>query len=244
MKHLCLSIFFYLTLTCAHTQSFNRDSLVQSVEKLTVRDREAVVYDQIINQRNVPDHLLDFKEVSFSAAVSNSDSVKVTLFVSPDYLAVGNASSFIRMPITPDQAFQIAEELNCFLPTPYLVDRIHEAANVKASPIPLTEDRESVQTFAIHNDLIDQQIGVKLELVSGIKKDIVNVRERQDKVSLYGWYRVSGKPIQPLYSGHRADYVDYSHGARLIKKIVLIDGVETSYKSLESIGFLEEVFHF
>jgi hypothetical protein len=39
-----------------------------------------------------------------------------------------------------------------------------------------------------------------------------------------------GKPvsIQPLTTAHLKDYVDYSHGVRLVSKKVLVDGKVTS----------------
>jgi hypothetical protein len=33
-----------------------------------------------------------------------------------------------------------------------------------------------------------------------------------------------GKPVQPVYSGHTALYVDYSHGIRLMNNQVILDG--------------------
>jgi hypothetical protein len=43
-------------------------------------------------------------------------------------------------------------------------------------------------------------------------------------VAIYGWHAVDSKPIQPLNVSHVAWYVDYSHGARLIKRQVIVDG--------------------
>jgi hypothetical protein len=46
------------------------------------------------------------------------------------------------------------------------------------------------------------------------------------KVAIYGWHKPDGKPIQPLYAGHAAYYVDYSHGIRLVSRTVTLDGKE------------------
>jgi len=43
-------------------------------------------------------------------------------------------------------------------------------------------------------------------------------------VAIYGWHRLDGLPIQPLTTVHVNTYVDYSHGARLVSRRVLVDG--------------------
>jgi hypothetical protein len=43
-------------------------------------------------------------------------------------------------------------------------------------------------------------------------------------VAIYGWHYPDGKPIQPLTTVHVAEYVDYSHGVRLVDEHVRIDG--------------------
>jgi hypothetical protein len=63
--------------------------------------------------------------------------------------------------------------------------------------------------------------------VSGIKKDVVlsnRLDERPNRVAIYGWHKLDGKPIQPLNVSHVSWYVDYSHGVRLIKRGIEIDG--------------------
>jgi hypothetical protein len=64
-------------------------------------------------------------------------------------------------------------------------------------------------------------------LVSGIKKDVVITNllsKRPNRVAIYGWHKLDGTPIQPLSTVHHDSYVDYSHGVRLIKRIITIDG--------------------
>lgn len=33
----------------------------------------------------------------------------------------------------------------------------------------------------------------------------------------------NGIPIQPLYNGHEQTYADYSHGIRLVQRVVILD---------------------
>lgn len=64
-------------------------------------------------------------------------------------------------------------------------------------------------------------------MVAGHKKDIVitpKLESAPGKVAINGWHQAGGKPIQPLYLGHTADWVDYSHGARFVDRDVLLDG--------------------
>jgi hypothetical protein len=51
-------------------------------------------------------------------------------------------------------------------------------------------------------------------------------------VASYGWHKLDGKPIQPVYAGHVNWYVDYSHGIRLIAKQVKMDGIWVDYAVL------------
>jgi hypothetical protein len=79
-------------------------------------------------------------------------------------------------------------------------------------------------------------------LISGHKKDVVvsNIY-RPGKVLIFGWYRLAPphpdvfddgqpvqdpdrQPIQPRSNIHGADYVDYSHGIRLIAPTAIVNG--------------------
>ena len=41
---------------------------------------------------------------------------------------------------------------------------------------------------------------------------------------IYGWRQLNGQPIQPLTNVHVDWYVDYSHGVRLVRDEIEIDG--------------------
>jgi hypothetical protein len=110
-----------------------------------------------------------------------------------------------------------------------MVDAIDAQSELRIEPRPMTEEREAVGTFAEHNEIIRKQIGRRPDgqLVTGIKKDIVltpRIFERPQRLAIYGWRQLDGKPIQPLTIVHWDRYVDYSHGARLVRNDVDIDG--------------------
>ena len=128
---------------------------------------------------------------------------------------------------------QIAAAFGCSLPTRKMVDAIYEQAEVKLEPRPLGEPRETVRRFVEHNGMIEQQRAGKPlgALVAGHKKDVVisnRLKEKPGKVAIYGWHKLDGKPIQPLYVGHVDWYVDYSHGIRLVKNECEVDGKKTT----------------
>jgi hypothetical protein len=96
-------------------------------------------------------------------------------------------------------------------------------------PHPLTREREAVATFLEHHEIIEnQRAGKPLGfLITGIKKDIVltpRIFEQPDRLAIYGWRQPGGKPIQPLTIVHWNRYVDYSHGVRLVRNAIEIDG--------------------
>ncbi|HUR54321.1 MAG TPA: hypothetical protein VMZ71_09330 [Gemmataceae bacterium] len=190
---------------------------------LTPAAREEAVATEIL-RGNVPDFLRAFHKVT----ITGKDRTAV-IEVMPDYLAVGSDTDFVRVPMTPQTAARIADAFGCALPTRKVVDEVYRAAGVKLEPKPLTTDRESPATFLHHNMLIEQQRGGKKlgELVAGTKKDVVvsnRLAEKLNRVAMYGWHQLDGKPIQPLAIVHRDSYVDYSHGVRLMKRAVQIDG--------------------
>jgi len=142
---------------------------------------------------------------------------------------VGSDADFVRLPMTPQTAQRIADQLGCLLPTRKMVDAIDAAAELHLAPHPLTEAREAVSTFLEHHQIIERQrAGKPLGLlITGIKKDVVlspRLFERPNRLALYGWRKLDGQPIQPLTTVHWNRYVDYSHGARLVLNQIEVDG--------------------
>jgi len=77
----------------------------------------------------------------------------------------------------------------------------------------------------------------KRGLISGIKKDVVLSNKtieqgKTNRVAIYGWHQLNGKPIQPLYAGHINSYVDYSHGIRLVMDKIKVNGKWMHYTSI------------
>ena len=202
-------------------------------------DREQAIYNEI-SRGNIPGFLRSMKRVKVEWASPSGIKHDCVLKVLPDYLAVGSDSDFVRIPMTPDTAQRIADLTNTLLPSVKMVDAIYMNARVKLEPQPLPEGPQmgSNGYYFDHNRMIEHQrlgLGAKLgSLIVGHKKDLVitnRLNGNPDHLAIYGWHRMeNGKPvpIQPLTTAHLKDYVDYSHGVRLVSKKVLVDGKVTS----------------
>ncbi len=203
----------------------------KQVATLDLKDREAAILREITSG-NFPEFLRDFKFVEIRGPLTagkNESEVAAIIEVMPDYLAIGSDADFVRMPLTPQTAQQIADRFGCVLPTRKMVDAIDSQAELKLAPHPMTVAREAVATFAEHHRIIEQQRGDKPLglLVTGIKKDIVltpRIFEKPRRLAIYGWRQPSGQPIQPLTIVHWNQYVDYSHGVRLVRDTLDADG--------------------
>jgi hypothetical protein len=188
---------------------------------------------------NLPEFLRRFKPIRVQSVGIDGVRRTIEYEVMPDYLAVGSDQDFVRVPMTPMSAQRIAGAFGCSLPTRKMVDDIYHRAEVKLEPPPLTEKREAVETFVQHNRIIEQQREGHPPgaLVAGIKKDVVitnRLKEKPHRVAIYGWHKPDGAPIQPLTIVHKDTYVDYSHGIRLVKSAMLVDG---------RVMYIEDVLH-
>jgi hypothetical protein len=210
---------------------------IETIEKADLDEREARILEEL-KRGNFPDFLRNFVSVPIKGTIKLNGTdlpVETTIQVMPDYLAIGSNEDFVRMPMTPQTAQRIADLFGCVLPTRKLVDAIDIAAKTRIVPHPMTVDRESPRTFAEHNEIIEKQRGTEAadqpagSLITGIKKDIVltpRIFEKPQRLAIYGWRQPNGQPIQPLTIVHWDRYVDYSHGARLVRNAIEIDGIE------------------
>lgn len=195
---------------------------------LTVFQRDSLALKYLLNGA-FPDFLKKLVRVPFMFTDTVGKTHQVEIWVMPDYLSIGNNQDWVRLPLMPETAQEIADSFGCFLPSPFLVDRIYEAADLKLEPMPLFALRDSLPIFRQHHLMIEGQRKQKKGLIAGIKKDVVrSIRyfqsSRSNRVVIYGWHQPSGKPIQPVYAGHVNWYVDYSHGIRLISRQIRVDG--------------------
>jgi len=194
--------------------------------------RDALIITQL-EAGNVPPFLRHLIPVTVRGETAHG-IVRITVCVLPDYLAVGSDTDFLYVPLGLKAALAVAARFGDVLPTPKLVDAIYAASPVKLVPEPLTASDAMRSTAYVlrHTELIDLQRALYRQplgtLTSGDKKDLVltdRLWESPGRVAIYGWQRASGRPIQPLSTVHGERYADYSHGIRLVSRIVYVNGV-------------------
>ena len=203
-------------------------TVMKKLAGMTREQWETVLIEEI-KAGNTPAFSKEFVTVRISGVDAKGKFHTASYQVAPDYLAVGADTDFVRTPLTPMAAQPVADLMGCSLPTRKMVDQIYKQADVKLAPKPLTENRDALATFIQHNQIIEgQRAGKRLgALVGGIKKDvcITNLlQQRAHRVAIYGWHQLNGVPIQPLTTVHVDWYVDYSHGVRLVKRQMIVDG--------------------
>ncbi len=196
------------------------ESIYKTISPAGWQTRDSIIVAEFLSG-NRPQFLNKLVPVRVQVKDEKGASAELIFFTTRDYLAIGTNTDWARVPMTPMAAQKIADSLNCILPTPKMVDLIWSAARVKLEPVPLLAYRDSGWIFWQHHLIIEGQRKGRDGLIAGIKKDIVNSGRRMqepraNRVAIYGWHRVSGKPIQPVYCGHVNWYVDYSHGVRLV----------------------------
>ncbi len=204
----------------------------QYVSKMNPQEREQAIREEIL-KGNLPQFLRTLVPVQLHCELSSGKSLTATIFVAPDYLAIGSDADFLRIPMNLPTAAAIADRFGFILPTRKMVDAIYVQAryHLIPQPLPAGPQMRSTAYYWTHNKMVEDQIhalGVRLgELISGDKKDLVitnRLAVNVGRVAIYGWHRGLGQPIQPLSTVHGINYADYSHGIRLISEMALIDG--------------------
>lgn len=238
--------FLFLLTSCHQTMKLHgpeRKSAMTGTEfykrsaAMKWHERDSLAVSEILRGA-VPSFLK--KQVRIKTSLADSVSGKViraTYFVTPDYLSLGTDQDWARICITPMAAQKLADSFHCFLPTRKMVDDIYKMAKVKLVPVPLFAYRDSTPTMWHHHLIIEGQRKGRNGLIAGIKKDVVLsgkiLRDaKPDRVAIYGWHQLDGKPIQPLYTGHVNWYVDYSHGVRLVYNKIKINGRWMDYREV------------
>lgn len=200
------------------------------------KQRDSLFLD-LFRNGSIPKHYYHFKKIHIPYTDSLGNEHRIAFLTAKDYAMIGSKNDWARIPLTPIAAQIMADSLQCFLPTRKMVEIIHQHAKVKLEPVPMYAFRDSTVTMWQHHLIIEGQRKGKPGLISGIKKDIVicsinALKNKSNRVAIYGWYKSDGKPIQPLYTGHVNWYADYSHGARMVYRKIKVDGKWRDYTSI------------
>jgi hypothetical protein len=198
------------------------------------KERDSFAAKEIL-AGNVPSFLKKFVAIHVSTKDSyTGKTIKAVYYAAPDYLSVGAGRDWARINITPMAAQKIADSFYCFLPTKKMADDIYKASKIKLEPVPMYAFRDSTPTMWHHHLIIEGQRKGRKGLIAGIQKDVVisgkiSRDERPDRVAIYGWHKLDGTPIQPLYTGHINSWVDYSQGIRLVYRKIKVEGKWMDY---------------
>jgi hypothetical protein len=198
------------------------------------KERDSLALKEIL-AGNIPSFLKKFVPVHVFLTDSLSGKmIKATYYVAPDYLSIGADNDWARINITPLAAQQIADSFHCFLPTRKMVDDIYKAAKVKLEPVPMYAFRDSTPTMWHHHLIIEGQRKGRRGLIAGIQKDVVisgkiSRDPKPGRVAIYGWHKLDGTAIQPLYTGHIYWWVDYSQAIRLVYRKIKVDNKWMDY---------------
>jgi hypothetical protein len=212
----------------------------QYISKMSSPDREEAILEEI-SKGNLPEFLRRLVPVELHGELANGKSLTATIFVTPDYLAIGSDSDFLRIPMNLHTAVAIAERFGFILPTRRMVDAIYleSSYHLTPQPLPAGPQMRSTEYYSTHNQMIENQmhaVGAPLgALVSGDKKDVVmsnRLATYIGRIAIYGWHRGPGQPIQPLSTVHGANYADYSHGIRLVSEWAMVNGKLQSIRQL------------
>jgi hypothetical protein len=226
---------FSLKIKNIHADRQTGTAFFKTVISSNWQQRDSLAVMQIL-QGNIPKYIKKFVPVKSTITDSNGIMHHAVFYVCPDYLSIGTDEDFARIPLSPMAAQKIADSFKCFLPTRKMVDLIYQQAVVKLEPVPMYAFRDSSITMWQHNLIIEGQRKGSKGLIAGIKKDLVIsgklLTEKPHHQAIYGWHRLNGIPIQPLYTGHINWWVDYSHGIRLIYRKIKVDGKEMDYTNV------------
>lgn len=209
-------------------------------EKLNASERDSIIFREIV-AGNIPGWLRKPVYLTDTVADAGGKAHEIIWRVLPDFIAIGDDSDFMRVPMLPLTAQKIADHFGAVLPTRRMSDLIHRHSTFKAIPHPMTPDSTmtTVPVFARHDSIVEAErtAGGALpgQLTAGHKKDIVitnRIAGEPGRLFIYGWHYPDGKAIQPLSAAHSVGYVDYSHGVRLVSDDIVIDGRPYSIKQI------------
>jgi hypothetical protein len=228
------------TIPARSSEDLTGSQFARYVSNMSSPEREEAILEEV-SRGNVPGFLRKLVPVELHSQLANGQRLTATIFVTPDYLAIGSDSDFLRIPMNLHTAVTIAERFGFILPTRKMVDAIYlqSSYHLTPQPLPAGPQMRSTEYYSTHNQIIENQVhamGAPLgALISGDKKDVVlsnRLATYVGRIAIYGWHRGPGQPIQPLSTVHGANYADYSHGIRLISEWALVNGKIESIREL------------
>lgn len=214
--------------------------LILKIQNKTGSAREKEILEAI-NSDYIPEFLKSFAEI-----IVEHNGDRLQYFVSKDYFCLGEDDDYIVTPTIPAIIKPLLIKWDCSLPTPKMVKQIYNQAQIK---IPARPQRakagESVTATRLYVEIDKaikkERLSLNAELdklIAGHKKDVVLSNSilrqvKKDRIAIYGWFYANGEEIQKLNAkDHNDRYVDYSQGFRLVSNKCILNGIETTLKSI------------
>lgn len=197
------------------------------------QQRDNLILQECLNG-NMPGWLRNFKPITVEEKGN-----KLTYFVAPDVLCVGNDVDYVRVCLNGYTAQTVCNSFNCILPTKKIADQIFLNADLKLMPTSMGANFSMITTKTLydHNSIIEKQRnGRNFTLITGHKKDIVYSKHLlvdRSRLAIYGWFMphpTNGRAVQaiqgptPNATSHDVLYQDYSQSVRLISRTAMLNG--------------------
>lgn len=218
---------------------------------LSLSAREEMIWQEVKNG-NIPSFLRKLSPIEINKVI-DTKNYKLIIYTSTDYLSIGTDTDYFYMPTTPMLAQRIANLTHSLLPTKSMVDEIYRQAVIKLEPqpIPPTKAMTTVPVFSAHHEIVLNQLQAlgssykQGNLTAGNKKDIIISNkiygQPTPRVVIYGWHKLDGKAIQPVYNKHTNTWADYSHGVRLVSDTGYLNGKKVKLADLLKDPILHEL---
>jgi hypothetical protein len=202
----------------------------QKIASLPDSERQKAALAEL-ERGNIPDFMRMLYPLRISFRQANAEIVEGIIWVSPDYISIGSNGDFLRFPLAYFPATSVARFFGCVLPTPKMVDTIYHCARIhlRPQPLPAGPRMRSCDYCLRHQRIVEAQRGCRPidGVIAGHKKDVVlsnRLWRTNGRIAIYGWHRGDRSPIQSLSTVHGENYADYSHGLRLVRDSVWIQG--------------------
>jgi N-acetyl-anhydromuramyl-L-alanine amidase AmpD/outer membrane protein OmpA-like peptidoglycan-associated protein len=209
-------------------------------------DRDVELVKELI-AGNVPPFLLNFVTipVTFKKFVGE-------IYVSPDFVAIGDDGDFVRIPLTPVGAQKMHDAFETTFPTSKIADLIfkttgatilkHHSATDFHPKVPAQDVFDQKNgLMRLNFDVLESNKAIEKDrgtgklgtLIAGPKKDVIlhanallkdKPLKGQRPVIIYGLNDPPHAwPRQDAGTHHPNTYMDYSHGIRLVAQTMLVD---------------------
>src|SRR5215831_13127252 len=97
----------------------------ENVSNMDRQQREYAILNQLI-EGNMPSFFRKLIPLGLGNRISGGKFISATVFVTPEYLAIGSDTDFLRIPMNLHTAAAIAERFSFLLPTKKIVDAIYD----------------------------------------------------------------------------------------------------------------------